>query len=64
MSSKDVFWGIGDLFQWMFQGLQADAIGNIFNYSMICLGFFGLFYWLIKQKKFNDAADKDSGRLK
>lgn len=41
-----------------------DNIGNIFNYSVIVLGFFGLFYWLRTQKKLSDKAAKDPNQLK
>ena len=39
MTFNGFFRGLGDIFQWTFQFLQADAIGNIFNYSLIVLGF-------------------------
>lgn len=41
-----------------------DNIGNIFNYSCIVLGFFGLFYWLNFQKKSNDRAKREPNRIK
>ena len=61
MSSKDFFTGLGDLLNgaWFY-----DNIGNIFNYSVIVLGFIGLFYWLNIQKKLNDKASKDPNQLK
>jgi hypothetical protein len=64
MTFNGFFRGLGDIFQWTFQFLQADAIGNIFNYSLIVLGFVGLFYWLNLQKKFNEKAKNDSSSLK
>lgn len=63
MNSRDAWWGFGDGAQW-FLGLIYDNIGNIFNYSMIVLGFIGLFYWLAKQKGFNDQAANNPNQLK
>jgi hypothetical protein len=52
------FWyALGDLLNgaWFY-----DNIGNIFNYSCIVLGFFGLFYWLNVQKKLSDKAAREN----
>lgn len=52
------FWyALGDLLNgaWFY-----DNIGNIFNYSCIVLGFFGLFYWLNIQKKLSDKAAREN----
>jgi hypothetical protein len=63
MSSTKIFEAIGDfLYNTIF--LMYDNIGNLFNYSLIVLGFFGLFYWLRYQKKFNDQAANDPNQLK
>lgn len=63
MSSTKVFEAIGDfLYNTIF--LMYDNIGNLFNYSCIVLGFFGLFYWLRTQKKFNDQAKNNPNQLK
>lgn len=64
MTLTDFFWGIGDFLTWTFNLLQADAIGNIFNYSCIVLGFVGLFYWLNLQRKFNAQAENDPNQRK
>lgn len=64
MTSTDIFWGIGDFMQWTFNLLQADAIGDLFNYAVILLGFVGLFYWLNWQRKFNEQAANDPNQLK
>lgn len=61
MSSSSVFWAIGDLLTWTF-GIF-EMIGNMFNYSLLALGFIGLFYWLNLQKKLNNKA-KNEGTLK
>ncbi|MFT5777133.1 MAG: hypothetical protein ACI837_000064 [Crocinitomicaceae bacterium] len=62
MSSYDFFWGLGDIFQWVLSPL--DSIGNIFNYTLIVVGFIGMFIWLNKQHKFNKAAEATPGKLK
>ena len=63
MSSTKIFEAIGDfLYNTVF--LMYDNIGNLFNYSLIVLGFFGLFYWFRYQKKFNDQAANDPNQLK
>ncbi|MCF8409342.1 MAG: hypothetical protein K9G36_10245 [Crocinitomicaceae bacterium] len=62
MSSSDIFYKIGDLLQDSF--VFFEAVGNIFNYSVIVLGFFGFFYWMNTQKKFNDKATNDPNQLK
>ena len=64
MTLSDFFYAIGDFMQMTFLLLEADMIGNLFNYSCIFLGFFGMFFWLYQQKKFNTAADKDANQLK
>jgi hypothetical protein len=62
MSSSDFFYGIADFLQWTFGFFE--WIGNKFNYSMIVLGFFGLFFWLNTQRKFNNKAANDPSKLK
>ena len=62
MSLTDLFWGIGDLFTWTF-GIF-EVIGNSFNYTLLALGFVGLFYWLNWQRKFNEQAENNPDQLK
>jgi hypothetical protein len=62
MSSSDIFYKIGGLLQDSF--VFFESVGNIFNFSVIILGFFGFFYWMNIQKKFNDKASKDPNQLK
>ena len=64
MTLSGFFFGLADLMQTPLSFLQADMIGNIFNYSCIVLGFVGLFYWLKLQKKFNSAAENNPDQLK
>lgn len=64
MTLSGIFWGIGDLLTWSFQLLQADMIGDMFNYAAIALGFVGLFYWLNLQRKFNEQAENNPDQRK
>jgi len=64
MTLTEIFWGIGDFMQWTFNLLQADAIGDMFNYAVILLGFVGLLYWLNWQRKVNEQAANDPNQLK
>ncbi len=64
MTWSKVFWGIGDFLESTFGMLQSDGIGNKFNYSMIVLGFIGLFYWLNFQRKSDIKAKNDPNRIK
>ena len=62
MSSSEVIYAIGDLLTASFKFFE--VVGNIFNYSLIVLGFFGFFYWMNIQKKLNDKASKDANQIK
>jgi hypothetical protein len=62
MSSSDVIYSIGDLLTASFKFFE--VVGNIFNYSLIVLGFFGFYYWMNIQRKLNDKASKDPNQLK
>lgn len=64
MTLTNIFWGIGDFLDATFVVLQSDMIGNMFNYSLIVLGFIGLFYWLNFQRKSDLKAKNDPTRLK
>jgi hypothetical protein len=55
MSSTDIFYAIGDLFQKFF--LFYDVVGNYFNNAVIVLGFIGFAYWMNIQRKFNAASN-------
>lgn len=64
MTLSGFFYGLGDFLGMTFRLLEADMIGNIFNYACIALGFVGLFIWLNMQRKFNAAAESDPNKLK
>jgi len=56
MGSSTIFYAIGD-FMTNYAFLPFEMIGNVFNYSVIVLGFVGLFYWLNLQRKFIKEAE-------
>ena len=62
MSSSDVIYTKGDLLTASFKFFE--VVGNVFNYSLIVLGFFGFYYWMNIQKKLNDKASKDPNQIK
>lgn len=63
MSSTVVFQAIGD-FMTNYGFIPFEIIGDIMNWLLILLGFFGLFYWLNIQKKLNDKAANNPNQLK
>jgi hypothetical protein len=62
MSSSDVIYTTGDLLTASFKFFE--VVGNVFNYSLIVLGFFGFYYWMNIQKKLNDKASQDPNQIK
>ncbi len=64
MTLSGFFYGLADFMQMAFRPLEADMIGNLFNYSCIALGFVGLFIWLNIQNKSNKAAANDPNGIK
>jgi hypothetical protein len=62
MNSNVIFYGLAKIFQGSF--LFFEFIQNKFNYFLIILGFFGLFYWLRWQKRFNDQAENNPDQIK
>jgi hypothetical protein len=62
MSSSDFFYAIGDFLTWTFGFFE--WVSNKFNYLLLGLGFFGLFYWLFIQKKLSEKAAKNSNLIK
>lgn len=55
MSSTDIIYAIGDMFQRLF--LFYDNVGNLINDSLLLLGFFGFYYWMNIQRKSNSKAN-------
>lgn len=65
MSSTDFFWGLGDLLETVLTPLDADwGLTSLMNTGILLLGFVGLGIWLMKQKKYNAAAEADENQLK
>ncbi len=57
------FWyAVGDFLQWTL-GIY-DVIGNKFNYLVIIFGFIGLFYWLNRQRGYNEEAKNNPDQIK
>lgn len=63
MNWNDVWWAIGD-FMTDIAFAPLESVGNMFNYSCIILGFFGLFFWLNKQRQLTAKAKNDPNQLK
>jgi hypothetical protein len=62
MKSDVIFYAIADLMQWTFGLLE--WVGDKLNYSLIILGFFGFFYWMRLQIKFNNEAKNNPNQIK
>lgn len=66
MTLTDFFWGLGDAGEAVL-GFFYDEDGIFtfaFNTTVVLGGFFGLFYWLRLQKKFNNQAKDNPNQLK
>ncbi len=57
-----LWYGIANFFQFIF-GFY-DIVGHFCNYLFIIVGFFGLFYWLNYQRKFNKEAENNPNQIK
>lgn len=55
MSSTEILYAIGDMFQTFF--IFYDKVGNYFNDFLIVFGFFAFGYWMNLQRKFNAASN-------
>jgi len=55
-------YSLGDFFTWTFGILE--SLENLPNIAFILLGFFGLFYWLRQQGKYNKQAAANPNQLK
>lgn len=68
MKSADVFHAIGDFLTWTFGIFEAKLFGisipELFYSGVILTGFFGLFYWLNLQRKFNAEAESNPNQIK
>jgi hypothetical protein len=62
MTTNDIFYGLADLMQWTFGILE--WVGDKLNYGLIALGFFGFFYWMNLQMKFNKEAENNPNQIK
>lgn len=57
------YYGLGHFLESMFE-YTLDPISHIFNLLVICLGFFGFFFWLRKQGIYNKQAKNDKNQIK
>lgn len=53
----DIFYGIGDFFQFLFKGMR--ALGHIPNVIIWCLILFGLVYWTLRLSRFKKEAQRN-----
>ncbi len=63
MSSTEILVSLGDFILWTTE-LLFENVGNLFNDSMIVLGFIGLFIWLRLQHRYNQEAQNNPNQLK
>lgn len=66
MTLTDFFWGLGDAGEAVLGFIyDEDQIWTfLFNTTVVLGGFFGLFYWLRLQLKFNKQAKDNPNQLK
>lgn len=61
----DLFWGIGEAGENLLSIYDDNVfLTSFFNTTALLIGFFGLFYWLRHQVKFNEKAKNDPNQLK
>ncbi|RFC54241.1 hypothetical protein [Brumimicrobium aurantiacum] len=63
MTYNEIVNQIGDGLLWTTE-ILFEVVGNVFNYSVIVLGFIGLFIWLRLQAKYNNEAKNDPSKIK
>lgn len=63
MSSRDVFYAIGDGMYWLFQN-TLEPIGGLFWQVCLIFGFVAFGYWMYRQYKFNQEAENDPNQIK
>lgn len=63
MSSADVFNGIGDVSYWVFEN-TLEPIADGFWKVVLVFGFVAFGYWMYRQHKFNQIAERDPNQIK
>lgn len=58
MNVNTIIEPIGRLLEWSFANV-IEPLGNSVNYSVVVLGFVGLFVWLKMQSDYNKKAKQD-----
>ena len=65
MTLNEIWYLIGDIFEWTFQWLQNDFwLTSFMNTGILVLGFIGLIFWLNTQRKFNEEAKRNPDQRK
>lgn len=65
MTLTEFFWGLGDALTCLISVLDENVgFTAVFNTSVVLLGFFGLFYWLRHQLKYNKQAKDNPNQIK
>tara|TARA_B100000575_G_C23087512_1_gene626811 strand:- start:1285 stop:1473 length:189 start_codon:yes stop_codon:yes gene_type:complete len=62
MSTTDIIYWIADFIEWTF-GLF-EFIGNYINDFILIFGFFGFFYWMSHQIRYNKKAKNNPNQIK
>lgn len=63
MSSRDVFYGIGDGMYWLFENTLEPIRDNAWI-AVLIFGFVAFGYWMKKQVDYNKIAENDSNQIK
>lgn len=63
MSSTEVFYGIKDVFYWLFQN-TLEPTGDLFWVAALFLGFIMSGYWMMRQVKYNKEAESNPNQIK
>jgi len=63
MSSKDIFYAIGDGAYWLFQN-TLEPIGDYFWMAVLVFGFVAFAFWMRLQAKYNKIAENDPNQRK
>ncbi len=63
MSSSDVFYGLGDMFYWLFMN-TLEPMGDAVWITFMWLGFILFAYWMKRQMDYNKQAENNPNQLK
>jgi cytochrome b subunit of formate dehydrogenase len=63
MSSADIFYGLGDLFYWLFIN-TLEPLGDMPWILIMWAGFIAFGYWMYRQVQYNKQAAADPNQIK